>query len=261
MSGNIGEVMRAGRDDALKKVAIGVSLLVYAGMIAYSAVHNWRLLTAGVSPDMVIWAALGVVGLELTALALPVALHFWTFSPMQRYTAYGFYALDLALVFLNVVLDYAIFTGDMTAAPAWLTVYKFFMVPATPIIAGLGWSALWLLDPSAKERGMIETMKASTRAVLADRIAERARSESVDKQVDTAADLLVSDLVSQTLGASVARVRPANLVDGELKDPPAGRKHTPALRWVRPSRPPVTYNADAQEDTAGFFGSNGKGQA
>ena len=80
-SKSIGDRMREGNHQALKSVAIFAGILVYLGMVVYSAVHNWRLLTAGVAPDMVIWAALGVVALEISAVFLPVALHFWTHAP------------------------------------------------------------------------------------------------------------------------------------------------------------------------------------
>ena len=68
---SIGAQMQNGRANALKNLTQTAGLIVYLGMICYSAVHNWRLLSAGIAPNMLIWAAVGVVGLELTALALP----------------------------------------------------------------------------------------------------------------------------------------------------------------------------------------------
>lgn len=216
---SIGDVMSDGRNQALKTLAIGAGILIYIGMIAYSGVHNWRLLTAGVDPGMVIWAGLGVLALELSALALPVALHWWTFSPMQRIAAFAFYGLDLLLIFTNVILDYAIFTGsDPGALPAWLTAYKFYALPATPVVAGLGWSLLFLLDPSQRERGMIETLRASTREVLAKRIAAQARAADIGADVDKAAEVLARRIVAETLGVSLARSLPTTTIDGQARD-------------------------------------------
>ena len=222
---SIGDVMTDGKNQALKTLAILAGAFVYLGMILYSAVHNWRLLTTGIEPDMVIWAGLGVVALEISAIALPVALHWWCHAPLQRFLAFGFYALDLGLIFLNVILDYAINTGG--ALPAWLQIYLFFVVPATPVIAGLGWSLLFLLDPSQQERGMIESLRAATRQSLANKVAEAARSADLSDQVEKAASIMAGDIIRQTLGASVTNTRPANVVGvsiGERSDGNNGRK-------------------------------------
>jgi len=198
---SIGAQMQNGRANAIKNLAQGAGLIVYIGMICYSAVHNWRLLSAGIAPEMLIWAAVGVIGLELTALALPLALHFWTFAPMQRLAAFAFYALDLALIFANVVLDYALVSSG-APLPGWLTVYKFYALPASPVLAGLGWSLLYMLDPSQRERAMAETLRAATRESLAGRIAEAAKGADISQAVDSAAGQLARDIVSQTLGIS-----------------------------------------------------------
>jgi len=199
---SVGDVMSEGSNSALKSLAMLAGVLVYIGMILYSGVHNWRLMTAGVASDMVLWAALGVIALELSALALPLALHYWTHAPMQRIAAFAFYGVDLALIFANVVLDYAAATGEVL--PGWLLMYKFFALPATPVIAGLGWSLLWLLDPSQRERAMIENLRASTREVLAARIAQAAKSADVSEAVDLAAAGMARGIVSQTLGGAAA---------------------------------------------------------
>jgi hypothetical protein len=186
-------------------------------MVVYSAVHNWRLLTAGISGEMVIWAALGVVGLELTAIFLPIALHWWTHAPLQRLIAFGFYFADLALIFLNVVLDYAVVSGA-SEIPGWLRLYLFFGVPATPVFAGLGWSILFLLDPSSRERGMIENLRASTREALAARIAQQAKSADIAQAVDLAAANMASDIVGATLGGYASKAAPRGVIEGQARD-------------------------------------------
>lgn len=254
----VGDVMTNDRDRALKTIAIGAGVVVYAGMLAYSAVHNWRLLTSGVAPDMRIWAALGVIALEISAAALPVALHWWTHSPLQRLAAFAFYGLDLALIFANVVLDYAINTGE--SLPAWLAVYLFFVVPGTPILAGLGWSVLFLLDPSQRERALIETLRASTRQALAARVAQAARAADITAEVDQAAGIMAHDIIKQTLGAAVTRTAPAGVIDAVATDPQA-RRRNPAATWRKPQRAPITYNATAEAEGSEDFlagSSNGR---
>jgi hypothetical protein len=213
---NIGDVMTEGRDKALRSLAIFAGILVYLGMVVYSAVHNWHLMTSGIQPDMVIWAALGVVALEISAIFLPIALHWWTHSHLQRITAFAFYGLDLGLIFVNVVLDYAVNTGEVI--PSWLSVYKFFVLPASPIFCGLGWSLLFLLDPAQRERAMIENLRASTQEVLANRIASQAKSADLADQVDQAAATMAADIVRVTLGASLSRSAPRDVVDVKARD-------------------------------------------
>lgn len=241
---NIGGTMQEAKARAIKALAVFAGMLVYIGMIGYSAVHNWRLLTAGVAPDMILWAGVGVLAIEISALALPLALHYWTHAALQRFAAFAFYGLDLALIFLNVVLDYAI-VGQAAPIPAWMQMYQFYALPATPVFAGLGWSLLFLLDPSQRERGMIETLRASTREVLAARIAEAAKSADVSESVELAAAQLARDVIGSTLGVSTSYRRPAlpsptPTENGHSKSPGAAILHWPKMR-----RGKVTYNATA----------------
>ena len=198
MTENIGDVMKEGRTRALKTLAFFASGLVYVGMILYSAVHNWHLLSMGVEPGYQMLAALGVFALELTALTLPIAIHFWCHAPLQRIAALGFYLADLGLVIGNVIIDYSIVSG-VGGMPDWLTLYRFYVVPAVPIISGLGWALIWLLDPSARELATIETLRASTREVLAARIAESPKESDIAGLVDGAAYDMARLVVGQTL--------------------------------------------------------------
>jgi len=262
MNDSIGDVMSEGRNNALKALAILAGVVVYLGMIAYSAVHNWRLMTAGVPDEMVIWAALGVVALEISAVALPVALHWWTHADLQRITAFAFYGLDLLLIFANVVLDYSLNTGG--ELPGWLQMYLFYGVPATPVLAGLGWSLLFLLDPSQRERATVETLRASTREVLAKRIAAQARSADISETVELAAANMARDIVAQTLGSSATRTLPAGVVEASARDPlPRERKRRPVVRpprWKKTAGAAINYSAEA-EKTDGFFRGERNGKA
>lgn len=254
----IGDSMTEGRDKAFKSLAICAGMLVYVAGLLYSGVHNWRLMVAGVAGDLVIWAALGVVSLEISAMFLPLALHFWTHAPMQRIAAFAFYAVDLGLIILNVVIDYSTGIGT-TTIPGWLEAYRYFGVPATPILAALGWSLLLLLDPSQRERAMVEALRASTREVLAARVAEQAKAADVGELVELAAANMTRDIVRSTLGVSAARALPENTIEGRASDPPApARKQAPrALRWMRPSRPDIkAYNVSVE--TPGPERKNGR---
>lgn len=216
MDETVGDVLETTNQSALKTIALGLGLIVYAGGLVYAGLHNWQLFSRGLDPELRIWALLGVVSLELSAIGLPLGLHFWFHSGLQRYTAIGFYALDLGLLVLNVIGSFALTVND--AIPVWLDAYLFF-APAVPILAALGWSVLWLLDPAQRERAIIESLKASTREVLAKRIAAQARSTDLAEEVDQAAQLMAQDIIRQTLGVAVRKTSPANVVDVRAREP------------------------------------------
>ncbi|HID85699.1 MAG TPA: hypothetical protein EYP54_11495 [Anaerolineales bacterium] len=199
----VGDFLQEAKSRALQGLVMLLGGLVYAGMLLWTGVHNYNLLTQGVPDGMLLWAVIGVIALELNAVALPLALHNWTFAAAHRLAALLFYALDLALLFLNVALDYGLVVGTGIAYN-WLTLYRQFMVPATPIYAGLVWGVLWMLDPEARRKTTVEELRASTQEVLARRLAEAAKSADVEQMVQDAARRLVQDVVGQSLGRYLA---------------------------------------------------------
>lgn len=214
MSENIGGVMQQGRNQAVKVLVSLAGVVVYVAGVVYAEVHGYSLLTKGIDPDMLIWAVIGIFALGITALALPLGLHFKFHAELERIAAFAFYAVDLSLMIGNAVIDYGLRTGNIL--PAWADLYRTWVIPTTPIIVALGWSLLWLLDPGQRELAMVEKLRASTREVLANRIAEQAKSASVEAEVDAAASQMVRDIVGAALSSSVAanrRTLPANTID------------------------------------------------
>ncbi|RPI82880.1 MAG: hypothetical protein EHM41_17300 [Chloroflexi bacterium] len=197
---SIGDFMLEGRAKAFKTLAIVAGIVVYGGMLVYSGVHNYNLMTAGVPADLLIWSTVGVVALEISAAALPLALHFWCHSPIQRYTAFAFYGIDLAIIFLNVILDFGTTAGS--ALPAWSSAWLFYGVPATPIISGFGWTMLFMLDPSSRQREIIEQLKASTFETLSQRIVVAAKDANINAIVEDAARQMAFDIVSKSMTTS-----------------------------------------------------------
>ncbi|RMH38217.1 MAG: hypothetical protein D6694_12625 [Gammaproteobacteria bacterium] len=221
---NVGDVLSESKNKALKVLAIFASIVVYVAGLLYAGVHNYTLMTKGVPDDLLIWAILGVVSLEISALMLPIALHWWTHSPLQRFAAFGFYLLDLGLLFFNVVTDYGMTAG--MGLPAWSALYLTYIVPATPLLAAAGWSLIWLLDPSERERAMVETLKASTREALASRIAVAAKEADVNGLVEQAAIRMAFDIVGSTVSHASRRALPSAgaapaLVEGTTRPAPA----------------------------------------
>jgi len=200
----VGDAYSQGRSQAFRTLAIAASVLVYAAMLLYTGVHNWTLMLRGVPQEFVIWAVVGVLALEVSAGALPIALHWWCHAPLQRVVAFTFYGLDLALLWLNVVMDFHLNVG-MGDLPVWATLYLTYIVPATPLIAGGGWSLLWMLDPGQRENAMVEQLRASTREALAQRVAQAARQTDIEELVINAAAQMARGVVASTLGEPMPR--------------------------------------------------------
>jgi hypothetical protein len=210
-SNSVGDIYSTAKNKALKAVVSLVGVLAYVGGVIYAEVHGYNMLTKGIAPDMLIWAILGIFTLGISALALPVGLHYSFHDPTQRLAGLAFYALDIGLLFLNAAADFMITTGG--TLPAWAGLYVSWMVPANPVIVAMGWSILSLLDPGHKQAAMLETLKAATQAALAQRIAEQAKQADISALVEQAAGTMARDVISQTLGASLHTTAPKNVID------------------------------------------------
>ena len=66
---------------------------------------------------------------------------------------------------------------------------------------------------------MIETLRAATRELLSERIAESARNADVTALVDQTAGDMAIDVVKQVLGASAASVAPPDVIIGTTREP------------------------------------------
>jgi hypothetical protein len=201
-----GDIMAEGAQRALKKIVIFLGILVYLAGIVYAEVHGLSILSKGVNPDFLMWAYIGMVALGVTAVALPLALHVWCFEAMHRIAAFVFYAVDIALLGINSFVDFGVNTGE--ALPQWAQLYADFVMPATPVIAAVGWSILFLLDPATKALIMGHTLRASIREALSQRIITAARGENVSEAVNNAARLEVDRSLSDLFGQSAVVTPP-----------------------------------------------------
>ena len=200
---SIGTSMQEGNGKAIKTFVIVLGIIVYVMMLLYSGVHNISLMLRGVDPQWQTVAIIGVIALEVSAAALPLALHFWTHDPMHRIAAFSFYGIDLLLIFMNVILDYSLTSGEPLVD--WMTMYLTYGVPSTPIIAGLGWSLLFLLDPSQKERAQIEKLRAATRNTFMTKVMEEANKADVSEDVKAAASKFTREFVGNSLDEATSK--------------------------------------------------------
>jgi hypothetical protein len=212
----VGDLMSESRRRAFKALAIFVGLAVYAGMLVYAGVHNYSLFVRGLREDLVIFALLGLFTLELSAVGLPLAIHFWTAPGVHRIAALAFYFVDLALLAGNAVLDFRLNAGLALTEP--LRLYLDFIAPATPLVVGLMWSVLFILDPNNRIRDLEMELAAAARSALATRIAEAAKAADVNQIVEEAARAMARDLVARAVGRPLPPpIRPS--VNGAVSEP------------------------------------------
>ena len=140
------------RNGAIKSIAIFFGAIVYLLMVVYSAVHNISLMLRGVNKDAQVWAILGIVALEITAVFLPLAVHYWCHEPLHKFVAFGFYFVDFGLISMNVIADWNANAGDRM--PDWVQQYVTWVAPVSPVICGIGWAILWMIDPHQREQAM-----------------------------------------------------------------------------------------------------------
>ncbi len=200
---NIKTAMQEHGRGALRGFAMVLSVIVYGAALVYAGVRSYDLFARTLPPEMLTLALLGIVALEVTALGLPLAVHFWTSPGQQRYIALGFYGLDLALIIANSILDAAYNGGRIL--PAFMQWYATFAVPGLPVFCMIGWAAIWMTDPTTREHDMRATVRAATREALFGRIVEETAAADIAADVQEAARLQAREIVGEMLGVSLKR--------------------------------------------------------
>jgi hypothetical protein len=145
-------------------------------------------------------AMAGAVMTAVSALTLPLALHWW-FSPgLQFLWGIAFWVLDILALGLNAILAYQIAVGKVDPMLATWQMIS----PATPLLAVVGWGLAFLLDPSHKERHAIAEMQAGQIDTYAEQMRQASRSEEVYAEILVAAKLQAREFAQSLHGQRVA---------------------------------------------------------
>lgn len=224
--------MKDNQHKALRGLALVLGVLVYLAGLVYAGVRSYDLFVRTVPPDLLPLAVLGILALELSALGLPLAVHYWTAPGAQRYTALGFYGLDLALIVANSILDAAQRSG--TVLPDFLLAYGTFAVPALPVACMAGWALLYALDPASRERDMTMAVQAATREALMGQVIEATKGLDITAAVQDAAERAARALVGETLGRTPAPPR---------LGPPGPAQAAPAAQYAAEQEPAPVVTA------------------
>jgi hypothetical protein len=201
----VGDIMQKSSGDGIKFWLIITSALVYLAGIVYAEVHGLTMLQNGVSPEMRIWANVGMIAAGITAVILPLALKFWTIEAKQRIAAFGFYLLDFAFLAFNAFTDFNTQQGQQLVP--WAQTYVTYILPASPIIVAAGWSVIWQLDPDVKQKILVLSLRAAMKEKLARKVAERAKGSNVTERVTQAAEQEVERALTELFGAPVTAYR------------------------------------------------------
>lgn len=192
----VGDIMKKAGERAIKSALVIVSILVYVAGIIYAEVHGLTMLQKGVSPDMRIWAGVGMVAAGATALAMPAVLKVWAIEAKHRLYTYVFYALDFAFLAFNAFIDFNNQTGATLAG--WAQTYTTYILPASPVFITLLWAIFWELDPTVKAKVLQLTLREAMKEKVAQKVMDAAKGANVDAVINAAAahevDQALSDL-------------------------------------------------------------------
>lgn len=184
---------------AMRKVAVGLGILVYLAVLTFTGVHNITLMTLGIAQSWRWAAILGVIALEISAIALPLGLHYWAFTPGHRMALIGFYIGDFALLFANTLIDYALVSGQ--PMPAWGPAYLAYFAPASPLYVGVTWAILLAMDPRAQREMKQQSIRASINMRLMSSIERATTSDETRLAVQQEAIQRARLLTAQVLAS------------------------------------------------------------
>lgn len=228
----LGELMRSQRRDAVRAFAMFMAVVLYAAVLIYTGVHNFNLLSRTVPPDQRLFAITALLCLEGAAIFLPLAIHFWLAPGPQRMVGYVLYGVNFAVIILNTILD--ALTHRTETLPDWLRLYAMFILPATPIIIGIGIAFIFLLDPSKKIHDARAAAQAASMDALAIQMREAADRSDINQAIQQAA---IRDMQDATVRVTGIRI----------VTPP--RPKLPARATTRATKGSRATNFNAQSPT------------
>jgi hypothetical protein len=156
-----------------KTLALWLGGAVYVGVVLLFLSFYETLMTGQFEGLLKTVARIGAFLVAANAIALPVALHYWTVSTWHKRAAVVFYGGDIVIMALNVLAASSMTGGN---APTWLETYSTY-APASIVYVLFGWAALYMTDPG--QRALISLSEAITDAqvTIVKRTAEHVRSD------------------------------------------------------------------------------------
>lgn len=162
-----------------KTLALYLGGAVYVGVVLLFFAFYEQLMTGQFEGLLKTVARIGAFLVAANAIALPVALHYWTVSAWHKRAAIVFYGGDILIMALNVLAASAIHGGNV---PTWLETYSTY-APASIVFVLFGWAVLFMTDPG--QRALVALSEAMTDAqvTIVRRTAEHAKSDEGTKNI------------------------------------------------------------------------------
>lgn len=133
----------------MKSIGVVVSVLVYLLVVVYAEYHFFNLVTQFVPGELQVVGLIAVAASGLTAVALPLAIHYWFRSGYQLIGGWIFYAIHFLAVFANLILDSSLTASGQ--APAFVAeVYAVYILPGYIAFYALAWSIIWFVDSGSQ---------------------------------------------------------------------------------------------------------------
>jgi len=193
---------------ALKMLAVSLAALTYAGAVLYGDIMFIQVMhVAFPSGIMGALATAGAIMTAVSAITLPIALHYWFAPGMQFIWGILFWIADVIALALNAMLAYAVATGG---ADPWLLQWQQ-ISPATPLLAVIGWGIAFLLDQSHKLRHAQAELEADLIDTHAEQLRQAAKGANVAETITAGAKFAAAEYASKLTGRNVqpARMRQA----------------------------------------------------
>lgn len=203
----VGDITRKAGSFVASCFASTIGVLVYLAMILYAEAHSFNMMSVGVNPDYMIWAAIGMVAVGLTAVALPVMLLFITKGTLEFWVGVAFYIMDLVLMGAASAIDFQLNATGII--PSWGHAYIQWILPTTPILVGCGWALKWFVSPSIQKRLRLANIESAVDELRINKMIKHASDQNATAAIDGQAASDAELFVRQTLGTRLTYLPPS----------------------------------------------------
>ena len=212
-----------------KKWVVSFGAIIYVLVLTLTAAHNWNLIASAVSPDIRWIAILGVIALELNAIAMPLVLHYWALDGSHRNAALVFYAIDLAILFANSYVDARNVTNGIQTMPVWAKLYFNDFAQVSPLVVAFMWAVLYSLDPSKRAQEKVKQVKQRIQMIALSRAEGVLLSGKYDRTIEERATQIGDFILDKAFQSGTFRRKTAAKPDNEDDNVKITVKQSPSL--------------------------------
>ena len=193
--------------EAGKRLGIVLSILVYLAVIIYAEFHFYSLVTQFVPDSFVIVGIVAVAASGITAIGLPLALHYWFRSGMQLVFGLVFYGIHFLIAVANLILNSNL-TSHGQIPPFITDIYAVYVLPGYIAFYARAWSVIWFVDEDSKRIDHERELHHTEHAARIERkiTVTQAQNEAISKAFR-------SDAAQRTINQWTARNAPKLLAE------------------------------------------------